>query len=76
VAHVGPSAGKQLEKKLLLTMTVGNLKAMCAKLFKIEVLKQKLSYHDYGEDIKGGVIEYDLEDDIRQLSFYCVRDSG
>jgi hypothetical protein len=31
--------GKTLEKKLLLSMTVKDLKAMCAKLFKIEVIK-------------------------------------
>ena len=29
--------GKTLTKKLLLTMTVNQLKAMCAKLFKVEV---------------------------------------
>jgi hypothetical protein len=39
------NAGKTLEKKLLMTMTVKDLKAMCAKLFKIEMMKQKLTYH-------------------------------
>ena len=38
VAKAGPTLGKTLEKKLLLSMTVGGLKAMCAKLFKIEVI--------------------------------------
>ena len=31
--------GKNMEKKLLLSMTVSDLKSMCAKLFKIEVIK-------------------------------------
>lgn len=31
--------GKTLERKLLLNMTVGELKSMCSKLFKIEVIK-------------------------------------
>lgn len=33
------SGTKTLEKKLLLSMTVKDLKSMCAKLFKIEVIK-------------------------------------
>lgn len=40
--------GKLLEKKLLLSMTVGSLKAMCAKLFRIEVIKAKLIYKEEG----------------------------
>ncbi len=42
------SSGKTLEKKLLLSMTVKELKAMCAKLFKIEIIKSKLSYQYEG----------------------------
>ncbi len=34
ISHCKENMGKTLEKKLLLSMTVGNLKAMCAKLFK------------------------------------------
>mgnify|MGYP001560718419 CR=1 FL=1 len=36
---------KELEKKVLLSMTGQELKAMCSKLFKIEVTKQSLWYH-------------------------------
>jgi len=36
--------GKALQKKLLLSMTVGGVKAMCAKLFKVEVIRQRLVY--------------------------------
>jgi len=35
---------KTLNRKLLKTMTVSALKAMISKLFKIEVLAQKLEY--------------------------------
>ena len=38
-------SSKSFEKKLLLNMTVKDLKAMCAKLFKIEVIKSKLVYN-------------------------------
>jgi len=39
-----------LKKKLLLTMTVASLKAICSKLFKVEVLKMKLYYQEDGYD--------------------------
>jgi len=37
ISEVPETMGKTLEKKLLLKMTVSQLKAMCAKLFKVEV---------------------------------------
>jgi len=52
-------------------MTVTSLKAMCAKLFKVNVLNMKLKYRG-PED----VIDYDMCDDTRQLSFYSVGDGG
>jgi hypothetical protein len=67
---VGVPTGKSLEKKLLLTMTVKELKAMCAKLFKVEILKSKLSYKF--EDTH----EYELDDELRTLSFYSITDGG
>ena len=63
--------GKTLKKKLLLSMTVGNVKALCAKLFKAEILAQKLTYFD---SVSG--ISYELEEDLRQLSFYGLCDGG
>ena len=53
------AGGKILEKKLLLSMTVKDLKSMCAKLFKIEVIKSKLTYHIDGCD------GYELDEDYR-----------
>jgi len=44
IRMIAASNGKVLEKKLLLSMTVKELKAMCAKLFKIEVIKSRLIY--------------------------------
>jgi hypothetical protein len=64
------SSGKTLEKKLLLSMTVKDLKAMCGKLFKVELLRIKLSY--YLEDTH----KYVLDDELRQLSFYSMTDGG
>lgn len=64
------SEGKILEKKLLTSMTVGSLKAMCAKLFKTEMIKQRMIYTEEGCE------PYDLDEDLRQLSFYSIRDGG
>jgi hypothetical protein len=64
------NAGKTLDKKLLMTMTVKDLKAMCAKLFKIEMMKQKLTYH------QSECQPYVLDEDLRQLSFYSISDGG
>ena len=50
ISEVEPTVGKTLTKKLLLTMTVNQLKAMCAKLFKIEVTQQCLMYVEEGVD--------------------------
>ena len=62
--------GKILEKKLLLTMTVKDLKSMCAKLFKIEIIRQRLLYK-FEE-----CAPYELDDELRQLSFYSIIDGG
>ena len=66
----GP-AGKVLEKKLLLSMTVGDLKSMCGKLFKIDMLRVHLVYKFEGLDTV-----YSLDDDLRQLSFYSLSEEG
>ena len=52
-------------------MTVMQLKAMCAKLFKVEVTQQMLMYVEDG--VEG---EYDFEEEYRQLSFYSIKDAG
>lgn len=40
VSEVEATKGKTLNRKLLLTMTVAQLKAMFSKLFKVEVINQ------------------------------------
>jgi hypothetical protein len=57
-SEVESSQGKSLKKKILLSMSVAQLKAMCSKLFKIEVIHQQLVYveegyedeHEFDED--------------------------
>ena len=44
---------------------------MCSKLFKVEVINQKLIYMEDGDE---GEYEFDL--DHRQLSLYSVKDGG
>ena len=71
ISEVAATAGKTLTKKLLLTMTVNQLKAMCAKLFKVEVTEQTLMYVEEGVDG-----EFDFDEEYRQLSFYSIKDGG
>jgi len=71
VSEVPDTNGKVLNKKLLLTMTVAQLKAMCSKLFKVEVINQQLIYVETGFDG-----EYAFDEDHRQLSFFGVKDGG
>eukprot|EP00826_Nyctotherus_ovalis_P006925 TRINITY_DN11691_c0_g1_i1.p1 TRINITY_DN11691_c0_g1~~TRINITY_DN11691_c0_g1_i1.p1 ORF type:complete len:563 (-),score=141.12 TRINITY_DN11691_c0_g1_i1:75-1763(-) len=58
-------------KKLPETMTVGALKGLCAKLFGVDVLKQRLSYHPDKNSFP-----YDLDDNLRQLGYYGVANQG
>jgi hypothetical protein len=44
ISECSATNGKTMSKKLLLSMSVSALKAMCSKLFKVEVINQKLSY--------------------------------
>ena len=63
--------GKLVNKKLLLSMTVNALKAMCSKLFKGDMLSLRLEYRGV-EDTQ----EYPLDEEFRQLSFYSMADGG
>ena len=65
------SNGKEITKKMLLSMPVTDLKALIAKLLKVEVLKQDLTYMG-PEDTQ----EYPLDEEYRQLSFYSMADGG
>lgn len=39
ISEVPASLGKKLNKKLLMTMTVAQLKSVCSKLFAVEALR-------------------------------------
>lgn len=62
---------KPLAKKLILSTTIATLKSICSKLFKVEVIKQSLSYQE-----KGKAFTCELDDNLKQLSFYGVSDGG
>ena len=71
ISEAAATAGKTLSKKLLLSMPVSALKAMCSKLFKVEVLSQVLVYIEDG--VEG---EFEFDEDNRQLSFFSIKDGG
>jgi len=58
ISEVEATKGKTLTKKVLLSMTVQSMKALCSKLFKVDVLDQKLFYRQ-PEDVQ----EYPLDED-------------
>ena len=68
---VKATEGKQLEKKLLLSMTIEKLKSICQKWFSIEMLKIKLVYRDE----KTG-IEFEINENMRDLHYFSVEDGG
>ena len=71
VSEGAATKGKTLTKKLLKSMTVTSLKAMCSKLFKIEVIHQHLVYTE-----EGYADEYPFDEEQRLLSFYGINDGG
>lgn len=48
ISEVPATLGKKLNKKLLMTMTVAQLKSLCSKLFGVEALRVKLVYEEDG----------------------------
>lgn len=68
ISKVDQTQGKILKKKLLPTMTVESLKGLCCKLFKADMLTMKLTFRD-SEDSE---VYYDIEENLRQLSFYGI----
>lgn len=71
VSEVDATAGKTLNKKLLLSMTVAQLKALCSKLFKADALAVTLVYTESG--FEG---EFPFDEDERTLSFFSVKEGG
>lgn len=71
ISEIPETEGKKIDKKLLLSMTVSSLKAICSKLFKVEPIKQLLVYQEDGYEG-----DYPFDEDERQLSFFSVKDGG
>ena len=57
-SETAATSGKSMKKKLLLNMTISGLKALCSKLFKVDVLDQHLFYRGPEDEI-----EYPLDQD-------------
>ncbi|KAG0025293.1 hypothetical protein BGZ81_007254 [Podila clonocystis] len=69
----GPPKTK-IQRNVLGTMTVKNLKNMVQKLVKIPAMRQDLSFVIPDPDYADKTINVRLKDDMRQISFYEVQD--
>lgn len=65
------SAGKELKKKLLLNMTVSDLKVMCSKLFGVQTNQLKISFRD-----KNNIMPEFMEDPLKAIGYYILNDQG
>ncbi|KAG0194446.1 hypothetical protein DFQ28_011247 [Apophysomyces sp. BC1034] len=64
-----PAATKTVEKKVLATMLIRNLRHIIQKLFRIPAQRQQLFLVQANGS---GVLVMDLTDDLRDLKFYCI----
>jgi len=60
---------KPVEKKLPTAMTVGQLKMLCKRLFKLKPQYQRLMYREGTNSLPD-----DMYDDTRPISFYNIKD--
>jgi len=58
-------------KRLLRSMKITNVKVLCAKLFKLDVSKQRLYLHE-----RSHPLPIELDDDERDLDYFGVQDGG
>ncbi|KAF9425173.1 hypothetical protein BGZ94_007774 [Podila epigama] len=63
-----------IQRNVLGTMTVKNLKNLIQKLFKIPAMRQELSFEIVDPDYDDKKITVELKDDMRQLSYYDIHD--
>lgn len=66
------SAGMEMRKKLLITMNIGALKALCSRLFKVSIGEFQLYYHESRDVIMPEL----MDDDLKDLSYYMLKDGG
>ncbi|KAG0099383.1 hypothetical protein BGZ93_007879 [Podila epicladia] len=69
----GPPKTK-IQRNVLGTMTVKNLKNLAQKLVKIPAMRQDLSFVIPDPDYADKTITVRLKDDMRQISFYEIQD--
>ena len=65
------SAGKELKKKLVLNMSVADLKNMCSKLFGLKNTHIKLSFRD-----PNSIMPEFFEDNLKSIGYYILSDNG
>lgn len=65
------SAGKEVKKKLVLSMTVADLKNMCSKLFGVKNSQIKLSFRD-----PGSIMPEFFDDNLKSIGYYILSENG
>lgn len=63
--------GKEVKKKLILNMTVADLKNMCCRLFGVKNNEIKLSFHD-----KSSFMPEVFEDNLKSIGHYILTETG
>jgi hypothetical protein len=63
--------GKEVKKKLILSMTVADLKNMCAKLFGVKNNEIRLSFHD-----KSSFMPEVMDDNLKSIGYYVMTETG
>ncbi|KAG0256650.1 hypothetical protein BG011_004377 [Mortierella polycephala] len=65
---------KSVQRNVLGTMTVKNVKNLAQKLLRIPAMRQKLVFLTSDPDYEGVKVTVPLEDDLRQISYYDVEE--
>lgn len=66
------SAGREVTKKLPLSISVLSLKSLCSKLFAVPVAQLKLTYRESKDQVMAEV----LDDSTKDLSYYVMKEGG
>ncbi|KAF9911161.1 hypothetical protein BX616_010659 [Lobosporangium transversale] len=63
-----------VQKKILGTMKVKNLKNLAQKLLRVPALRQELVFLTDDPDYEGVKVNVNMKDDMRQISYYDIKD--
>lgn len=66
------SAGREMTKKLPLSISILALKSLCSKLFAVPVARLKLTYRESKEQVMAET----LDDNSKELSYYVMKEGG